>query len=159
MKHLKFAISLENSKQMYGDHFLLGFLTFKLTSTWAIFKLALRPTSNLSSQFYTLIIGKQPPDKIDTNMRKCSNCKNLQKDPVYLSECGHYFCKSCTKLFFEKTMICPTCKQERNQPVGYMSWRTEKNNSLPGYEKCGTIAITYNFDGGIQGLGESFLLT
>jgi len=95
--------------------------------------------------------GKQPPDKINTNIPKCSKCKNLQKDPVYLSECGHYFCKSCTKLFFEKTMICPTCKQERNQPVGYMSYRTETNNSLPGYEEWGTIAMTYNFDGGIQG--------
>jgi len=32
-----------------------------------------------------------------------------------------------------------------------MSYRTETNNSLPGYEEWGTIAMTYNFDGGIQG--------
>jgi len=59
-------------------------------------------------------------------------------------------------------MTCPTCKQEnlvtRNQPLGYMACRTESWDSLPGYEECGTIVITYNFDGGIQGIVESFLL-
>ena len=57
-------------------------------------------------------------------------------------------------------MICATCKQEnlflRNQPVGYMTWRTDYN-SLPGYEKFGTIVIKYNFKEGFQGIVESFL--
>ena len=45
-----------------------------------------------------------------------------------------------------------------NQPVGYINWRTESNNPLPGYEKYGTIVITYNFNEGIQGIVESILL-
>lgn len=37
-----------------------------------------------------------------------------------------------------------------NQPLGYMTWRTESRKSLPGYEGCGTIVLTFNFQGGIQ---------
>lgn len=38
-----------------------------------------------------------------------------------------------------------------NQPVEYITWKTESNNSLPGYEKYGTIVITYNFKEEVQG--------
>ncbi|KAL9974230.1 hypothetical protein ACROYT_G011245 [Oculina patagonica] len=85
----------------------------------------------------------------------CAMCTNLSKDPVYPLQCGHFFCKSCWKRFVEKTKTCPNCKQENlfrgNQPVGYMSWRAESHSSLPGYEEFGTLAITFNFDKGIQG--------
>jgi len=90
-----------------------------------------------------------------TGEPKCSMCMNLNKDPVYPGNCGHYFCKSCTKYFIEKTVICPVCKKENqfrgNQPVGYMTCRTEARNSLPGYKEFGTIFLTFNFDNGIQG--------
>jgi len=91
-----------------------------------------------------------------TSEPKCSMCMNLNKDPVYQTgNCGHWFCKSCKKRFLEKAMRCPVCKKENlfrgNQPVGYIAWRTESNNQLPGYEKYGTIVITYNFKQGIQG--------
>lgn len=93
-----------------------------------------------------------------TGEPKCSMCMNLNKDPVYPVNCGHYFCKSCTKRFIEKTMNCPVCKKENNenqfrgnQPIGYMTWRTDSLNSLPGYQKIGTIVLTFNFDKGIQG--------
>jgi len=80
---------------------------------------------------------------------------NLTNDPVSQVECGHSFCKSCAKHFVEKAMMCPVCKKENlpraNQPVGYMTWRSESFSSLPGYEKFGTIVLTFNFDSGIQG--------
>ena len=68
---------------------------------------------------------------------------NLNKDPVYpaLLRIRYFF---------------PVCKEENlfpgNQPVGYMTWRSESNSSLPGYEKFGTILLTFNFDSGIQGI-------
>ena len=43
-----------------------------------------------------------------------------------------------------------------NQPLGYMTLRTEYD-SLPGYEDCGTIVMTYNMFGGFQGVVESIL--
>ena len=96
-----------------------------------------------------------------TGEPKCSMCMNLNKDPVYPVNCGHYFCKSCTKRFIEKTMNCSVCKKENNenqfrgnQPIGYMTWRTDSLNSLPGYQKIGTIVLTFNFDKGIQGIIE-----
>ena len=86
----------------------------------------------------------------------CFMCMNLNKDPVYAVNCGHYFCKSCTRRFIEKMMVCPVCKKENlfqgNQPVGCMTWRSESYSSLPGYEKFGTILLTFNFDSGIQGI-------
>jgi len=62
-------------------------------------------------------------------------------------------------------MICPVCRKENqvrgNQPAGYMADRKESYSSLPGYEKFGTIVLTFNFDSGIQGSdhpnpGESY---
>ena len=96
-----------------------------------------------------------------TGEPKCSMCMNLNKDPVCPANCGHCFCKSCTKRFIDRAINCPVCTKENrvrgNQPVGYMTWRTEYS-ALAGYEECGTIAVTYNFKGGIQGIVESILL-
>lgn len=103
-----------------------------------------------------IVIGPQPSSMMNKNMPKCSECMNMPKDPVYQSECGHFFCKSCKKLLNEKTMICPACKQENlfrgKQPEGHMTWRSESYSSLPGYEKFGTILLTFNFDSGFQGM-------
>ncbi|PFX14660.1 uncharacterized protein LOC111344502 [Stylophora pistillata] len=85
----------------------------------------------------------------------CTTCLNQDRNPVYGSACGHYFCKNCIGSVIEKLGFCPQCKQEKlfpgNQPVGYMTWRTELRKSLPGYETSGTIVVTFNFNGGIQG--------
>jgi len=88
---------------------------------------------------------------------KCSMCMNLNKEPVYPSHCGldHYYCKSCVKCFLGKTKNCPLCEREGlsqgNQPVGFMTWTTAKQCPLPGYEDCGVIVISFNFEDGIQG--------
>jgi len=35
-----------------------------------------------------------------------------------------------------------------------MSWRTDSEHSLPGYEDCGAIIISCNFDRGVQGTSD-----
>ena len=49
---------------------------------------------------------------------------------------------------------CPTCKYPLrpvigNQPNGTMTWRTI-STSLPGYNQCATIVISYNIPSGTQ---------
>ena len=53
-------------------------------------------------------------------------------------------------------IINTCCPFIGNQPIGYMTSRTEYD-SLPGYEDCGTIVMTYNMFGGFQGIVESIL--
>ena len=50
---------------------------------------------------------------------------------------------------------CPLCKfsygiDRGNQPDGEMT-STKEQSSLPGFQGCGTIVITYHFRGGFQG--------
>ena len=91
---------------------------------------------------------------------QCSICRETFRDPVYPSQCGHTFCKVCVdKAVADGTavLMCNQewCARERNQPIGVMSWRREKQ-SLPGYDDCETIAVSYNFTGGQQGVSTLF---
>jgi len=82
----------------------------------------------------------------------CLICQSVLGDSVYPAECGHT-CKRCADEAVENgtsTFLCNQKWCQRNQPVGHMSWITEKQ-SLPGHEDCETIAITYNFLAGQQG--------
>ena len=85
----------------------------------------------------------------------CTLCMNQHQNPVYRILCGHNFCNYCISCVIEKIGFCPQCSREKrfpgNQPPGYMTWRTESLKSLPGYEGCKTIVITFNFRGEIQG--------
>ena len=85
----------------------------------------------------------------------CTLCMNQPQNPVYRFLCGHNFCKYRISCVIEKIGFCPQCSQEKlfpgNQPPGYMAWRIKSLKSLPDYEGCGTIVITFNFQGGIQG--------
>ena len=88
--------------------------------------------------------------------QKCLMCMNLHNDPVFLWRCGsnHRYCKSCSD-FLDGAGICPKCRKEAlrqgNQPAGNMTWVTEPNSSLPGYDSCGIIVTHFIFDQGIQG--------
>lgn len=85
----------------------------------------------------------------------CTLCMNQPQNPVYRFLCGHNFCNYRISCVIEKIGFCPQCSQEKlfpgNQPPGYMAWRIKSLKSLPDYEGCGTIVITFNFQGGIQG--------
>lgn len=85
----------------------------------------------------------------------CSICQGAFRDPVYPSKCGHTFCKRCVDEAVATGTTVLMCNEEwcacqRNQPVGRMSWSTEKK-ALPGHEDCETIAITYDLPPGKQG--------
>ena len=89
---------------------------------------------------------------------KCLMCMNLSRHPVHPSKCarGHYYCKTCITHLLEKTNICPQCEKEgplkRAQPVGFMTWTTEKQRSLPGYQDYGIIVVHFTLGKGTQGI-------
>jgi deltex-like protein len=85
----------------------------------------------------------------------CVICMDAMQDPLKL-DCGHSFCGNCIADYFEKGQPkCPSCGQlfgvlRGNQPDGTFSKYRNGNMHLAGYEKDGTIQITYSFPGGIQ---------
>ena len=85
---------------------------------------------------------------------QCIICMDDISQPRQLA-CGHVFCASCISEYFRRCHEkCPTCGKvcgvlRGNQPAGRFS-RSVKPMSLPGYEGCKTIQITYTIPGGIQ---------
>jgi deltex-like protein len=85
---------------------------------------------------------------------KCSLCLRDFTDKKTLSKCGHSFCDGCIDgwLYQNKCPACPQvyCPSIGNQPPGKMT-DSAQSMRLPGFESCGTIVISYTFDGGVQG--------
>lgn len=87
---------------------------------------------------------------------QCVIClESLDKEHKTLQKCKHKFCAPCIDRQFEHKPVCPTCGEmygviTGNQPNGTMNVETV-NTSLPGYPKCNTLVITYEFPDGIQG--------
>lgn len=84
----------------------------------------------------------------------CAICLNTISNKQVLSKCKHKFCSPCIQAAFSYKPVCPVCQtsygvQKGNQPDGRMSTFVVRS-SLPGYESCGTIEITYDIEGGIQ---------
>ncbi|XP_067665371.1 uncharacterized protein [Haliotis asinina] len=88
--------------------------------------------------------------------RSCPICICPITDPKWLDKCGHVFCRECIDDSFKKFKpVCPSCNMvygvlTGNQPDGTMDVAFSGEH-LPGYETCGTISITYDLPGGIQG--------
>ncbi|XP_004578325.2 E3 ubiquitin-protein ligase DTX3L [Ochotona princeps] len=84
----------------------------------------------------------------------CAICLETIRDKQVLSKCKHAFCAPCISQAMATRPVCPMCQthygiQKGNQPEGTMTHSVVKF-SLPGYESCGTIVITYSIKGGIQ---------
>ncbi|XP_027750904.1 E3 ubiquitin-protein ligase DTX3L [Empidonax traillii] len=84
----------------------------------------------------------------------CPICMDRIKNKETLKKCKHAFCKSCIDQAMAIKQVCPVCNtvygvMSGNQPEGTMTTR-QMMISLPGYENCGTIEITYNMKGGVQ---------
>ncbi|KAK7915947.1 hypothetical protein WMY93_011708 [Mugilogobius chulae] len=80
----------------------------------------------------------------------CSLCLNVFIRKTKL-DCKHEFCENCLERF---ESMCPICKYvfglvEGDQPEGTMTW-FKSISSLPGFERCGFIEITYNIPSGTQ---------
>ncbi|KAG7283836.1 hypothetical protein CRUP_034023 [Coryphaenoides rupestris] len=86
--------------------------------------------------------------------KSCTICLDTVQDEKTLT-CGHCFCSECIDTVFKYKPACPVCNTfyglyEGTQPQGTMtmerSWRR-----LPGFDHCGSVAITYRFPPGVQG--------
>jgi len=72
-------------------------------------------------------------------------------------ECGHEFCSGCIDAYFERGQPkCPSCGRlfgmlRGNQPPGgKMTVKTHQRMRLAGYERYGTIEISYYIPDGVQ---------
>lgn len=99
----------------------------------------------------------------DDSDHQCVIClESLDKEHKTLQKCKHKFCAPCIDRQFEHKPVCPTCGEmygviTGNQPDGTMN--VEKvDTSLPGYPKCNTLVITYEFPDGIQGVSTNYIL-
>ncbi|XP_061584278.1 uncharacterized protein LOC133449160 [Cololabis saira] len=90
----------------------------------------------------------------DSKDETCPICLDSLKMKKQL-KCKHEFCEECLKMFEKHNgPTCPVCKDVfgvmiGDQPEGTMKWKTDPA-SLPGFDNCGTIVITYRIQSGIQ---------
>ena len=97
--------------------------------------------------------------EVNKEQDTCVICLSTVSNKHVLSKCKHKFCRPCIQEAFSYKPVCPVCQtsygvQKGNQPDGRMSVVVVRE-SLPGYERCGTIVITYNIEGGIQTVSVS----
>ncbi|XP_048044184.1 E3 ubiquitin-protein ligase DTX3L [Megalobrama amblycephala] len=88
----------------------------------------------------------------------CPICLDTIKTPdcKVLSKCNHKFCKDCLDRAFKLKPACPICGEiygslTGTQPKGGTMTVSRDRSSLPGYEKYGTIEISYYIPSGYQG--------
>ncbi|KAK9974518.1 hypothetical protein ABG768_022607 [Culter alburnus] len=88
----------------------------------------------------------------------CPICLDTIKTPdcKVLSKCNHKFCKDCLDMAFKLKPACPICGEiygnlTGTQPKGATMTISRDRSSLPGYEKYGTIVISYYIPSGHQG--------
>lgn len=87
----------------------------------------------------------------------CVICLEMvDEDYKTLPKCQHQFCKPCIERQFKFKPVCPTCGEVYGivygtQPQGTMTVQTI-DQSIPGFPKCRTHVITYDFKEGIQGV-------
>ena len=99
--------------------------------------------------------SKNTDQKAGSRDDKCSICLCDFTDKKILNKCYHSFCAVCINEAFKHQKKCPICSQVYvpligNQPYGGM-YDSSRSTSLPGFESCDTIVITYRFPNGTQG--------
>ncbi|XP_053420840.1 LOW QUALITY PROTEIN: protein mono-ADP-ribosyltransferase PARP14-like [Nycticebus coucang] len=96
--------------------------------------------------------GASEVDKKEKDI--CVICMDTISKKHVLPKCKHEFCAPCINKAMSYKPICPVCQtsygiQKGNQPNGSMHV-TRSPQSLPGYESCGSIVITYDMKTGLQ---------
>ena len=117
--------------------------------------------------------GRASNDKIDDIISRCKDvtatieendiCSichdgyDADAPALELPSCPHAFHEECVKAWLVKTSKCPICSfayapQIGNMPPGKMQVTRHAVGVMPcgGYERYGTIQITYSFNGGTQ---------
>ena len=94
----------------------------------------------------------------------CPICMDKFNQPRKLEKCGHIFCSECIEAYFEYKPTCPTCgaiygKVTGDQPHGFIKFDRDYRSHLPGYERYGSIKVTYTFPDGKQGVGVMLIIT
>ena len=99
----------------------------------------------------------KPGDACDKTSKddECPICLSDFTNKKTLDKCGHSFCTKCIDKAFSDKKRCPVCGVVYgllmgNQPPGKM-FVSHTSINLPGYESCGCITITYQFEDGVQG--------
>ncbi|XP_071946686.1 uncharacterized protein [Antedon mediterranea] len=98
--------------------------------------------------------GNQTPAKKD-EVEECPICFDVLTETVKKQlQCGHKFCRNCIDIALQHRNACPICGiilgvLKGNQPPGRMTVNYSPMK-LPGYPRCGSIAIVYNIPTGIQ---------
>lgn len=89
----------------------------------------------------------------------CPICLETIKmaESTVLTKCQHRFCKDCLDRAFQLKPACPICGEiygslTGTQPKGGTMTVSWDRSSLAGYQRCGTIVITYYIPSGSQGV-------
>lgn len=115
--------------------------------------------ANVTSVHDLITLHTVPWDGLGTD--DCGICLCPQDSTsLSLAMCRHTYHRACLEALITnagKSFIeCPTCKKVYGVKTGTMPSSGRISHilhsfSLPGYENCGTIEITFNFGPGIQG--------
>ncbi|XP_067657097.1 E3 ubiquitin-protein ligase TRIM33-like [Haliotis asinina] len=125
-------------------------LQFKLTNLEGVVSL-IRKVGTFTKLPQTPAVPTKETVEVSA-VKVCVICCSAMSDPQKL-KCGHQFCKQCVAKCSKP--VCPVCKVKcyvirGNMPLGSMTDRFESFSDLPGFKGCGTIVITYVFNGGYQ---------
>ncbi|KAL3864071.1 hypothetical protein ACJMK2_005777 [Sinanodonta woodiana] len=98
---------------------------------------------------------KKVPDIPSNEVDNCPICMEALTSPKMLP-CGHKFHAECIDQSLKYKKTCPICGQVVGkltgyQPLGKMYNQIREDTTPPGFEKCGTIEISYDFPDGTQG--------
>merc|ERR1719244_2192578 len=93
--------------------------------------------------------------------KECTICLcDHDSTSLSLAKCGHTFHRACLEALIKTSsnsfIECPYCKTVYGTKMGNMPTTGRINHNiksmpLPGYERCGSIEILFNFTPGIQG--------
>jgi len=92
----------------------------------------------------------------------CVICMCPMTQPKKLA-CGHSFCADCIDESFKKCQPkCPNCGRlfgvmKGNQPPGTMTVQSI-SDSIPGFERCGSLLIMYDIPNGTQNVSLALKL-
>lgn len=148
----------ERRLQLTGNFISLErFETFSNGSTWTHSHYQTPNETKVNNTPYKQTV-KQQKSVDQAKDETCPICLETLKasESTALPKCKHRFCKDCLERAFQVKPTCPICGEiygnlTGTQPKGGSMTVSSDRSSLPGYEKYGTIIISYHIPSGRQG--------